>query len=507
MPSVIGEILPDGGLGEFAVLRDAYLRGGFRVVFDLAERDAITADRRVEGMEVKVLVEEATYTLVGGITNADWEEVMGDFDQSLNTTDSPEFAGWKLDPLATAPSRFFEMTTGVAGQAKMRLGMQPDNRDMGYIPGSKWNRIIANWTLNRPNTADPWGYGYFALPSDDGTLSSGPVIGMQLHWPSLATDATCVIDEATLADPSVFRIVPPAPQVAHRFVTGQLVCVAKGTSEVDRLLPTTGITPALLGVYLLTKTDGTHFTLSRDGVNVAVTASAAPVAVISPVQSEVVLGMGSTQFITCTMWEGNENVRGTTMVGPVAVASYKGDLNAGAIDFDVIGDSTASVNLRVWNNNTTPNIDALASCLTLKGNCLGVGGVAKSALWDICIGRSNAVAAWLKQIWFTGGDIQQTPMRLDGDQNTMFMHPGAVIEWDQSFTDFYPGVPITGGVKLGNGASIQAGTGSGAKIGTATGQKLGFWNATPVVQQVLATGSTADQIITMLQTLGLCRQS
>ena len=37
----------------------------------------------------------------------------------------------------------------------------------------------------------------------------------------------------------------------------------------------------------------------------------------------------------------------------------------------------------------------------------------------------------------------------------------------------------------------------------------GFWNTTPVAQQVLATGggATVDQVITLLQTLGLCRQS
>jgi len=53
------------------------------------------------------------------------------------------------------------------------------------------------------------------------------------------------------------------------------------------------------------------------------------------------------------------------------------------------------------------------------------------------------------------------------------------------------------------------GTSTGTKIGTGISQKIGFWNATPVVQQVLATGAgrTVDDVITMLQTLGLCKQS
>ena len=39
--------------------------------------------------------------------------------------------------------------------------------------------------------------------------------------------------------------------------------------------------------------------------------------------------------------------------------------------------------------------------------------------------------------------------------------------------------------------------------------KLGFHGATPVVQQVLATGAgaTVDDVIGFLQTIGLCKQS
>lgn len=72
-----------------------------------------------------------------------------------------------------------------------------------------------------------------------------------------------------------------------------------------------------------------------------------------------------------------------------------------------------------------------------------------------------------------------------------------------------------GGLAIYTSTTYQAGnnlvfdTATGTKIGTATGQKLGFWNATPVVQQVLATGggATVDNVITFLQTIGLCKQS
>jgi len=50
---------------------------------------------------------------------------------------------------------------------------------------------------------------------------------------------------------------------------------------------------------------------------------------------------------------------------------------------------------------------------------------------------------------------------------------------------------------------------TGTQIGTATGQKLAFWGSAPAAQQVFATGAgkTADNIITFLQSIGLCKQS
>lgn len=64
-------------------------------------------------------------------------------------------------------------------------------------------------------------------------------------------------------------------------------------------------------------------------------------------------------------------------------------------------------------------------------------------------------------------------------------------------------------VLISDAVYITFGTGSGTKIGSSSSQKFAFWNTTPVVQQVLATGAgkTVDDVIALLQTLGLCRQS
>lgn len=50
---------------------------------------------------------------------------------------------------------------------------------------------------------------------------------------------------------------------------------------------------------------------------------------------------------------------------------------------------------------------------------------------------------------------------------------------------------------------------TGNRIGTAGTQKLAFWGSTPITQPVLATGAglTVDDVVELLQRLGLCRQS
>ncbi|MFL5381303.1 MAG: hypothetical protein ACJ8GN_02130 [Longimicrobiaceae bacterium] len=70
-------------------------------------------------------------------------------------------------------------------------------------------------------------------------------------------------------------------------------------------------------------------------------------------------------------------------------------------------------------------------------------------------------------------------------------------------------IAISGNIFLTDARNIALGSGSGNKIGTATSQKLGFWNTAPVAQQVLATGAgkVVDDVIALLQTIGLCRQA
>ena len=82
-------------------------------------------------------------------------------------------------------------------------------------------------------------------------------------------------------------------------------------------------------------------------------------------------------------------------------------------------------------------------------------------------------------------------------------------QWQTSVAAVLLSVQAAGHLQFGEAVNVIAGTTTGTMIGTATAQKLGFWGLAPVVQQVLATGAgaTVDNVISMLQTLGLCKQA
>lgn len=92
-----------------------------------------------------------------------------------------------------------------------------------------------------------------------------------------------------------------------------------------------------------------------------------------------------------------------------------------------------------------------------------------------------------------------------GGANTLSVVAGGV----QSMRVSANNVLIIGDLQFPASGNVVFDTVTGSKVGTATGQKIGFWGVTAVVQQVLATGAaaTVDNVITFLQTIGLCKQS
>lgn len=72
MPTIIGPIVPGGS--DYAGMDDLYLAGGFRVVTNLTDRDAIPTSRRKAGMEVYVQQTGVRYRLKTNLT--EWETVL-----------------------------------------------------------------------------------------------------------------------------------------------------------------------------------------------------------------------------------------------------------------------------------------------------------------------------------------------------------------------------------------------------------------------------------------------
>ena len=114
---LIAKIVPKtsgGGLGQFPMMEDIHLEGGFQVRADPTDRDNIYALNRKEGMFVYVISLNKTYRLGAGLTNLDWLEVpMGGGGTSV-TMDDDEIAaasfvysggtGLSTSSLTTMPS-------------------------------------------------------------------------------------------------------------------------------------------------------------------------------------------------------------------------------------------------------------------------------------------------------------------------------------------------------------------------------------------------------------------
>ena len=67
-----GKVAPTDTTDTFATHVDIYGEGGYMTVADVTERDAITTERRKQGMAVFVNSTNEMYILQDGVTNADW---------------------------------------------------------------------------------------------------------------------------------------------------------------------------------------------------------------------------------------------------------------------------------------------------------------------------------------------------------------------------------------------------------------------------------------------------
>lgn len=80
-------IVPTDSEDTFATHDAFWGRDGHRSLDTLADRDAITAQRRKEGMTVWVISEQKEYRLIGGIENSNWKKVNTNYTSLTEITD------------------------------------------------------------------------------------------------------------------------------------------------------------------------------------------------------------------------------------------------------------------------------------------------------------------------------------------------------------------------------------------------------------------------------------
>lgn len=70
-----GTLRPNDSQDKFPIAFNKELKGGFRSVLTIAERDSIYLEHREEFMQVRVVQEDKCYELKAGLTNGHWVEV------------------------------------------------------------------------------------------------------------------------------------------------------------------------------------------------------------------------------------------------------------------------------------------------------------------------------------------------------------------------------------------------------------------------------------------------
>jgi hypothetical protein len=144
---ITGFIAPTDTGDTFATQDETYNRGGFRTVADLTARDAITADRRLEGMLVRVLSTGYFYTLSGGILNSNWiVETFGGTAGALVYQGDLDLPADFPTPAAVQVDDLYGVKTDVTDNDATKT-----NTGQSFVAGEliRWNG--ANW--DRLNTA------------------------------------------------------------------------------------------------------------------------------------------------------------------------------------------------------------------------------------------------------------------------------------------------------------------------------------------------------------------
>lgn len=189
---VAGFMAPSDSTDTYAVTDETYNRGGYRSVVDVAARNAITADRRKEGMLVRVLSTGEVYVLVGGILDSNWALFTSISSQSLQIAAIAEGAN---TPNPGTPTIVWSSVAGSLlvwnGTAWVSTTSDPDLQSLANLnttgilvrsaPGTIVTRVIAGTP------------GQIQVANGDG-ISTSPTVGLTNTGVNVGTYPKVTVD-------------------------------------------------------------------------------------------------------------------------------------------------------------------------------------------------------------------------------------------------------------------------------------------------------------------------
>ena len=236
---VTGPLVPQDSLDTYAVIDMTYAKGGWRTVATTTERDAITAERRMQGMQVYVAATDLIYRLGAGLTNADWVASSGTVSPHVHPISdvtglqaaldlksplaSPTFTGTPAAPTAAPGVSTTQLATtafATAGDTVIVGGAPTNLNTLGKVATALGSDpAFASTTSTALGLKAP-----LASPAFTGTPTA-PTATLGTNTTQLATTAFVIANAGAAGAPinsPAFTGVPTAPTAAGGTATGQL---------------------------------------------------------------------------------------------------------------------------------------------------------------------------------------------------------------------------------------------------------------------------------------------
>jgi len=148
-----GKVAPTDTTDTFATHVDIYGEGGYMTVANTTERDAITTERRKQGMAVFVNDTNEMYILQDGVTNADWVLFTGGGGsgdmQDVFDNSTPNITAVDYSKDLSLSAGDVDILTDVSGGGTSNITLQTSDSGAGQLAGLNINPSVT--TLSTVN--------------------------------------------------------------------------------------------------------------------------------------------------------------------------------------------------------------------------------------------------------------------------------------------------------------------------------------------------------------------